>query len=78
MPEASTTGKWMLAAGLALAAVGGLVWLVGRLGLPLGRLPGDFRIERDGFLFYFPLATCALLSVFVTILLNLLARFLRR
>ncbi|HLE29770.1 MAG TPA: DUF2905 domain-containing protein [Anaerolineales bacterium] len=76
--DTTAIGKWIFIAGLALAALGGLVWLVGRTGLPLGRLPGDIRIEREGFSFYFPLATSILISVGLTILLNLLARFFKR
>ncbi len=65
-------------AGAALLALGGLVWLAGRAGLPLGRLPGDIRIERDGFSFYFPLASSIIVSILLTILLNVVARLLKR
>jgi hypothetical protein len=74
----SNLGKWVFFVGLAVAVLGGLLWLVGRAGLPLGRLPGDIRIERQGFSFYFPLATSILVSLILTILLTLLGRFLRR
>jgi len=40
----------------------------------LGRLPGDIRIERDGFFFYFPLVTCIVLSVLLTLILNIFRR----
>jgi hypothetical protein len=43
------------------------------LGLPLGRLPGDIRIERDGFSFYFPLASSILVSVILTVIFNLVS-----
>ena len=78
MFDTSTVGKWLFFGGLALAAVGGVVWLAGRTGLPLGRLPGDIRIERNGFSFYFPLATSILISIGLTILLNLAARLFKR
>jgi DUF2905 family protein len=78
MPDTSTLGKWIIVLGLGLALVGGVIWLVGKTGLPLGRLPGDIRIQRDGFSFYFPLATCILLSVGLTVLVNLLARLFKR
>ncbi len=65
-------------AGAVLLALGGLIWLVGRAGLPLGRLPGDIRIERGGFSFYFPLASSIIVSIVLTILLNLAARLLKR
>ena len=44
------------------------------LGLPIGRLPGDFTIRRGNFSFYFPLAT----SIVVSILLTLIMMFLGR
>ena len=50
----SSLGKWIFLSGLFLAEIGFLIWLAGRLGLPVGRLPGDVRIERDGFSFLFP------------------------
>jgi hypothetical protein len=42
--------------------------------LPLGRLPGDIHIVRDGFSFYFPITTCILVSVVLSVLVWLLRR----
>ena len=78
MPDTTTLGKWIILVGLGLALLGGVIWLVGKTGLPLGRMPGDIRIERDGFSFYFPLATSILISIGLTILLNVLARLFKR
>jgi len=78
MPDTTTLGKWIILVGLGLALLGGVIWLVGKTGLPLGRLPGDIRIERDGFSFYFPLATSILIGIGLTILLNVLARLFKR
>jgi hypothetical protein len=64
--------------GLALVLIGGLVYLVARTGLPLGRLPGDIRVERDNFSCFFPLATSILLSIILTIALNIIVRFLNK
>jgi hypothetical protein len=73
-----TTGDWhcqiLVLAGLALAVLGGLIWLAGRFGLPLGHLPGDIRIDRPNFRFYFPLTTCLLASAVLTLILWLLRR----
>jgi len=63
---------------LILIVVGGLLYLVARFGVPLGRLPGDIRIERGNFTCVFPLATSILLSVVLTIVLNLIVRYLNR
>jgi hypothetical protein len=70
--------RFIILTGVVLILIGGLVYLVGRLGLPLGRLPGDIRIEREGFTCFFPLATMILLSVLLTILLNVIVRLLNR
>jgi hypothetical protein len=70
----SDVGKILIVIGLALAVLGGLLWLGGRMNLPLGRLPGDIRIEREHFKFYFPLATCVLLSAVMTLILWLLGK----
>jgi hypothetical protein len=63
-------GKTLVLVGLAIAAVGLLVIL----GVPFGRLPGDFVIRRGSVSFYFPLAT----SIILSILLTLLLAFFRR
>jgi hypothetical protein len=66
-------GRLLLGLAVLLAVVGGVLMLAGRLGL--GRLPGDFRFGGDGVRVYVPLATCLLISVVATVVLNL---FLRR
>ena len=64
----------MLTAGLLLAAMGGLLWIAGKLGLPLGGLPGDVRVEGTSTSFYFPVVTCIILSIVLTVILNLVGR----
>ncbi|NIP87463.1 MAG: DUF2905 family protein [Planctomycetales bacterium] len=61
---------WILVTlGVILAGVG-LIWLLAP-GVPwLGRLPGDVKMERENFRFYFPLMTCLLLSVVLSVLLS--------
>ena len=63
-------GKWIVILGLVLIAVGGLIWLLGRTGLPLGRLPGDVRIEGENLSCYVPIVTMIVLSVILTIVLS--------
>jgi hypothetical protein len=65
-------GRMMVFAGAALAAVGAVVWLAarpGRLPLRLGRLPGDIAYQGKHGSFYFPVVTCILLSVALTLIL---------
>jgi Protein of unknown function (DUF2905) len=64
--------RWLIIAGVVLIAVG-LAWpLVTKLGL--GRLPGDIRIEREGFSFYFPITTGLIISIVVSLILWLLRK----
>jgi predicted MFS family arabinose efflux permease len=63
-------GKTLVLIGLAVTGLG----LAVMLGLPIGRLPGDFYLRRGNFSFYFPLAT----SIVVSILLTLALAFFRR
>jgi len=63
-------GRFLIVVGLVLVAVGVLV----SLGVPIGRLPGDFTYRRGSVSFYFPLTT----SIIASILLTLLMMFLRR
>lgn len=66
--------KLLIGIGLALIVVGLLAWaLQHKLGW-LGRLPGDIRVEREGFRFYFPLTTMILLSLFLNLIIWVLRR----
>jgi hypothetical protein len=67
----------LIITGVMLVLVGGLVYLAARAGLPLGRLPGDIRIGNGNFTCFVPLATTLLLSIVLTILLNLIIRLIR-
>jgi hypothetical protein len=66
-------GRLLILFGIVALVVG-----VGLLYLPripwLGRLPGDITVEREGFTFYFPLATSIVVSIVLTLLLNLFFR----
>jgi len=63
--------------GVALVVIGGIVILLGRTGLPLGRLPGDVLYRGKNATFYFPLASCILISVVLSIILFLIGRLKR-
>lgn len=67
--------RYLMIGGIILFLVGGGVYLASKFGLPLGRLPGDIRIEGENGSFYFPVTTSILISVILTIILNLIARF---
>ena len=71
-------GKGIVVLGLILVVVGVSLWLLGRTSLPLGRLPGDIRIERENVSCYVPIVTMILLSVVLTIGLNVIVRLMNR
>ncbi|HEY4691399.1 MAG TPA: DUF2905 domain-containing protein [Anaerolineae bacterium] len=70
-------GKWMVIIGFVLAAIGGLLWLLGKIPL-LGNLPGDIRIEGKNFGCFVPLGTMLLLSLLLTLILNIVARLFHK
>jgi hypothetical protein len=70
-------GRVLVMLGVTLAVIGGIVMLLGRTGLPLGRLPGDVLYRGKNTTFYFPLASCILLSVVLSIVLFLIGRMKR-
>ena len=67
-------GKPLIIMGLILLAVGLLVSFSPKLPTWLGRLPGDISIRRENFSFYFPLATCLLISLLLSFILWLFRR----
>ena len=60
-------GKLLFLLGLVLAAVGAILWKTGGLG-GLGRLPGDIFVQGKHSTFYFPIVTCIVVSVVLTLL----------
>ncbi|HWX55118.1 MAG TPA: DUF2905 domain-containing protein [Verrucomicrobiae bacterium] len=67
-------GKLLLVIGGIIAVVGLLLLLAGKLSLPLGRLPGDFAYRGKNTVVYFPLATCLLISIVLSLILWLVNR----
>ena len=63
-------GKALLIIGLVISGIGVLIML----GVPFGRLPGDFSVKRGNFAFYFPLTTSIILSILLTLLFALFRR----
>jgi len=66
-------GKSLVLIGISIVLIGLLIW--GLSSIPyVGRLPGDIYVRRGNFTFYFPLATCILISIIATILFSLMRR----
>lgn len=72
-----TVGRWLLILGLVVALVGGAIWLLGRFFPNLRDLPGTLRIQGSGFTCVVPLLGMIILSVLLTILLNILAKMIK-
>jgi hypothetical protein len=73
-----SAARILIILGVVLLVIGGLLYLAARLGIPLGRLPGDIRIERTNMTCVIALGTSLLLSIILTIVLNIIVRFLNK
>ena len=71
----SQWGKYIILLGGLIIIVGIIVYFLGDKLHWMGRLPGDIRVERDNFRFYFPITTMILISLILSLLLYLLRRF---
>lgn len=69
-----TLAQWLIIFGIALIAIGSIIWL----GFPFGKLPGDFSIKGEKTQVYFPLATSIVISLVLTIILNLIFWLIRK
>ena len=68
------TGKYLAYAGILLIVIGGILYFMGQRLNWLGRLPGDIRIEKENFRFYFHITTMILISIVFTIIINLIRK----
>ena len=66
--------RYLMIGGVILFLIGGGVYLASKFGIPLGRLPGDIRIEGEHGSFYFPVVSSILISVILTVLLNIISQ----
>jgi len=76
MPDLSVIGRWLMIAGVTLVVIGGLVWLAGRIP-GLKAIPGTLQVNLGGITCIFPLLAMIVLSLVLTVILNVLARLLR-
>jgi ribose/xylose/arabinose/galactoside ABC-type transport system permease subunit len=70
-------GRILISIGIVIVIAGLCVLLAQKLGVPVGRLPGDFAWRGKNSGFYFPLATCILLSVLLSLPVYILGRIFR-
>lgn len=67
-------GKLLLGMGLVLVLIGVVLMFAGRIGLPLGRLPGDIVYKGKHTTVYIPLVTCLVISILASVLMYLFSR----
>ncbi len=70
-------GKLLIISGGVLILLGAVVMLAGRANLPIGRLPGDIVYRGKNTSVYFPIVTCILLSILLSAIMWVIARFSR-
>lgn len=68
-------GRILIIIGIVIIVIGLFLQYGNRI--PLGKLPGDFVIRRENVTIYFPLATGIILSIIVTVILNVIFRFFK-
>jgi hypothetical protein len=64
--------KTLIALGIGIVVLGVLLYFAGRLGI--GKLPGDIYIKKGNFTFYFPIVTCILASIILTVIFSIFRR----
>jgi hypothetical protein len=70
----SDTGKYIIITGVMIVLLGVLIYFFHDKLNWIGRLPGDIRIEKENFRFYFPIATMIIVSLVVTIIIQIIKR----
>ena len=71
----SETGKWVIGIGAIIIVIGVIIYFFHDKLTWIGRLPGDIRIERENFKFYFPITTMILFSLTATLIVWLIRKF---
>lgn len=71
-------GRFLIIGGVILILLGGGFYLAARLGLPLGRLPGDIHVEGKNGSFSFPIVTSIIVSIILTVVLNIILRIFHK
>ena len=72
--DTTSIAKYLIFFGVILLLIGSIFYFLAKLGIGLGKLPGDIIIQKENFTFYFPLATSIIISVVLTVLLSLFSK----
>jgi hypothetical protein len=68
------TGKYIILIGLGVILIGVLIYFLHDKLHWIGRLPGDIRVEKENFRFYFPITTMIIISILVTVIIRLIRK----
>lgn len=66
----SSIAKYLIIFGIVIIAVGLLILVLAKLGIPLGKFPRDIHIKKEKYAIYFPIVTSIVISVFLTLIIN--------
>ena len=67
-------GKYIVVIGIVIALIGVIIYFFGDKFHWIGRLPGDIRVEKENFRFYFPITTMILFSILLTVIMQIIKR----
>lgn len=70
--------RFLMMAGVGLFLIGGLVYILGRMGINLFNLPGDIRLQGENVTCIIPIVSMIVLSILLSVILNLVLRFLNK
>ena len=71
-------GKWIVFVGAVIVVLGAMIWAGTKLGIPFGKLPGDIHVEKEHSSLYFPIVTCLVVSLVLTLIVNLIFWLFRK
>ena len=69
------TGKYIVIAGVCIVVIGIIIYFFHDNFKWIGRLPGDIRIEKENYRFYFPITTMIIFSIVITVIAGIIKRF---
>lgn len=72
--DLTAVSKYLIYSGVFMLTTGSILYFLSKLDIGLGRLPGDIIIQRENSSFYFPLATSIIISIVLTLILNIFVK----
>ncbi len=66
----SSLAKYLIIIGIVIVTVGLLVFILAKLGIPIGKFPGDIHIKKEKYAIYFPIVTSIVISIVLTLVIN--------